>query len=472
MKTLLTLLFLAGFPLLWAKPPNIVLIFADDLGYGDLSCYGKSKAETPHLDRMAQEGLLFRDFSVPANVCGPSRAALLTGRYPMRCGFPISRLDLPKYAKYGLAAEEITIPELLGQAGYENFLVGKWHLGFRVDGSHPLDAGFQNYYGIANNHSSSRPHSDTLYRNRDIAEEKVPYEKLTTLYTDAVVSFLAQERTHPFFILLAHNAVHTPIKPSAEFRGQSGQGAYADFVQELDHSTGRILAALKDHDLEEDTLVIFTSDNGPANLGSAGPLAGGKYVTMEGGHRVPALARWPGVIPPGSTTEAITTSMDFLPLFCALAGVALPGDRTIDGRNILPILQGETEEFPQRLLAYYNGTHLQAVRKGPWKLHLPRTLSDQPFWAKKQGGNRKKIHLTLDEPLLFNLKEDLGETTNLADKHPEMVAALQKEAANIQAELGNLDSPGSAQRPHGLIEPQERKLEEMPDHSLPTPLQP
>ena len=439
------------------QKPNIILIFADDLGYGDLACYGSKTVKTPNIDRLAEEGMRFTDFLIPANVCGPSRAALLTGRYPMRCGHPVARMDSPQYKNYGLAPEEVTIAELLKTAGYRNLLVGKWHLGFHVEGSHPLDVGFDEHLGIPSNYAKKVLGFDTLYRGKAVEKKKVKFEELTKLYTDEVVKFIEREKESHFSIMVSHQIAHTPILPSKAFKGSTKKGAYADFILELDHSTGRILQALQENGLDENTLVVFTSDNGPAKDGSAGRLNGGKYVTMEGGHRVPGIFRWPGEIPKGVVSDATVTSMDLLPLFCDLAGVGLPSDRKIDGKNIADILRGQSSESPHEAIYYYNGTNLQAVRRGQWKLHLPRTVQDQPFWAKKAGGNPKKVYITLDTPMLFNLESDVGEKTNVAAQHPEIVGSLLKEADRIRSELGDVGVLGSDQRPHGLVEPQERE---------------
>lgn len=454
LKTIGIILLILAFPAN-AKPPNIVVIFADDLGYGDLACYGSKKSKTPSIDKLAQEGMRFTDFLVPANVCGPSRAALLTGRYPMRCGHPVARSSvLPKYNKYGLVPDEITIAELLKPAGYRNLLVGKWHLGFEVEGSHPLDAGFDESYGIASNYGTKLPTTQVLYRGREIEKQKARFEELTTLYTDEVVNFIAREKERPFFILMAHHIPHTPILPSEKFKGLTQKGPYTDLIAELDHSTGRIMKALKDHGLDNNTLVVFTSDNGPAKDGSAGKLLGGKYVTTEGGHRVPAIIRWPGKTPANVISHTTITSMDLLPLFCHLAGVAVPSDRTIDGKNITNIILGKSDKTPHDLISYHNGTNLQAIRQGKWKLHLPRSINDQPFWAKRAGGNRKKVLLQIDKPLLFNLDTDPGEKNNLASKHPDILNRLTKEANRVRAELGNLDQIGSDQRIPNLKDPQ------------------
>ncbi|MDP0492407.1 MAG: sulfatase [Verrucomicrobiota bacterium JB023] len=431
-----------------AERPNIILIFADDLGYGDLGCYG-GEVRTPGLDRLAEDGYRSTDCLVAASVCGPSRAALMTGRYPMRCGHPISRHATPKYAQYGIDPEEVTMAEQLKKAGYATHLVGKWHLGLEVEGSHPLDAGFDSYYGISGNPGSGHP----LMRDRAVADEKVPGDKIAGLYTEEAVKLIMEDRSQPFFLYLAHHIAHLPLVPSAEFRGRSGKDVYADFVLELDDSVARIRQAVEAKGLAEETLIVFLSDNGPAYPGSAAPLSGGKYVTMEGGMRVPAIFHWPGRIPRGQVSDALITSMDLFPLFSALAKVPLPEGVTLDGRNIIELLEGRTQESPHRHFLYYNGLNLQAVRDERWKLHFPRSLDDQPYWAKRAGANRKKIHLKLEEPLLFDLVADRGEKRNVYSRYPEVVSQLNKIAAKARLEIGDVDQTGSDQRPHGLIQP-------------------
>ncbi|WP_372796652.1 sulfatase [Pontiella sp.] len=440
--------------------PNIILIFADDLGYGDLGCYG-APVKTPAIDRLAEQGLRSTDCLVAANVCGPSRAALMTGRYPMRCGHPISRHPLPKYEKYGIAPDEVTMAELLKSAGYHTKMVGKWHLGFHVEGSHPLDAGFDEYLGLYSNYATQKDRVDerTIYRNREVVEKDVAFEKVTDLYTDEIVDFIKQDHEQPFFIYFAHHIAHGPLLPSKTFKGKSGvkgrAGTYIDFVQELDHSVGRVVAAVDEAGIAENTLVVFLSDNGPARDGTAKPLSGGKYVTMEGGHRVPGIFRWLETIPAGQVSDAMISSLDLLPLFSAVAGAALPDDRTIDGKNILPLLTGKTQQSPHTYFYYYNGLNLQAVRNERWKLHFPRTPADQPYWAKKDSGQR--IYTTLKKPMLFDLDADAGEKHNVIAQHPEVVEALTKQAERIRAEIGGLTVAGSDQRAHGLVNPQEKE---------------
>lgn len=438
------------------RKPNFVIIFADDLGYGDISCYNPKAAATPNLDQLATEGFRSTDFFIPANVCSPSRAALLTGRYPMRCGMPVARNEgHPKYKDYGFAPEEITIPELLNPAGYRSLMVGKWHLGMEIEGSHPLDAGFDEYLGIPSNYEKKRGvNHSTLYHGREVEEKNLPFQALTKRYTDEAVKFIEDRKGEPFLLYFSHHIPHTPHLPRKEFAGSSGKGKYGDVIKELDHSTGRIMKALADAGIDDNTLVVFTSDNGPGNAGSAGALSGGKFGTMEGGHRVPGIFRWPGHIPAGKVSDVTMTSMDLLPLFCGLAGVDLTGDRKIDGVDIFPILIGNETESPHQFLYYYNGTNLQAIREGEWKLHLPRTPQDQPFWNKKQA--KGKLFVTLEENALFNLSEDIGEEQNVAAGNPEVVARLLGQAEKIRTELGDVKVQGSDQREINLVDPQER----------------
>ncbi|WP_309005858.1 sulfatase-like hydrolase/transferase [Pelagicoccus sp. SDUM812005] len=422
-----------------------MVIFADDLGYGDLGCYG-ADYETPSLDQLAAEGLRCTDFIVPANVCSPSRAALLTGRYPMRNGHPVYRTE-DKTWTYGLHPDEITFAELLDAASYQSLAVGKWHLGFEKEGSHPMDAGFDAYYGLAYNYSKKHePWNRALYRDREVEEAEVEFEVVTERYTQEVVRFIEQhDPDAPFLIYLAHQIAHSPVLPSEAFKGATGKGVYADFVAELDHSTGQVLEALRDAGLEESTLVVFLADNGhTGRFGSGGPLAGGKYTTMEGGHRVPGIFRWKGTIPAGQVSDVTVSSMDLLPLFCDLAEVEAPKDRKIDGKNILNVLLGEAEESPHEILYYYNGHNLQAVRKGKWKLHLPRSAQDQPFWGK---GGRSRRFYELDEAFLVNLETDIAEERNLAAHYPEVVTDLLEEAERARRELGDVGVQGRDQRP-------------------------
>ncbi|MFC1762457.1 sulfatase [Planctomycetota bacterium] len=410
--------------------PNIIVLFADDLGYGDLACYGGKKVTTPKIDKFASEGMRFTDFLIPANVCGPSRASLLTGRYPMRNGNPVFQ---------GLDPNEITIPELLKTAGYKTSLIGKWHLGAHLEGSHPLESGFDEALYMERK---------TLTRGRTVLADPVDFSKLTQMYTKEAIEFIEREKDGPFFLYLAHHIPHLPLAPHATFKGKSKMGVYADCVLELDDSTGRIMQALKDNGIDENTLVIFTSDNGAAARGSCAPLSRGKYITMEGGHRVPSMFRWPGHIPAGTESETMVGIMDLLPLFCDLAGVELPSDRVVDGKNIANILSGKNTESPHEYFYYYNGRNLQCIRKGKWKLHLPREREDMPPW-----GGRLMAKQVLKSPKLINLETDIGEKKNVAAQHPEVVEALLKKAEEVRAELGDVDVKGTDMNPQSLLPP-------------------
>jgi len=443
--------------------PNIVMIFVDDLGYGVLSCYGGEGIKTVNIDKLAEEGMLFTDFFVPANICAPSRAALLTGRYPMRCGFPVGRsYSYREYYKgYGLHPEEHTIPSLLKSAGYKSMCIGKWHLGFHEEGSHPLDKGFDEHIGIISSYSNS-PLNKILYRGKSIVKEHVELEELTKLYTDEAIGFITKNKDNPFFVYLSHVAVHRPLKPRKEFIGTSERGLFGDYIHELDHSTGRVMQALEELGLDKNTIVFFASDNGstPVSEGSSrGVLLGGKFFTSEGGHRVPGIIRWPGVIKPKEISHTNITSMDILPTICSLASVELPPEVTIDGRNIMKVLNGETKVSPHKFIYYYNGTNLQAVRKGKWKLHLPRKTEDHPFWF-EYGGTKcetvRNLLREIDTGLLYNLEEDPGEENDLADRNPVIVEELLMEAARIRKELGDVNIVGSDQRIPPMENPQKR----------------
>ena len=418
-------------------PPNIIVIFADDLGYNDVSCYGGA-FPTPIIDQFASEGLQTKDCIVPANVCSPSRASLLTGRYPMRNGYPLC-------GPFGLHPEEVTIPKLLKTAGYKSLAVGKWHLGFHTEGSHPLDAGFDEYLGFPHNYLDSKGKVDrNLYNGREIIKEGVEFEEITPFYNREVASFIEREKDGPFFIYLAHQIAHTPILPNTKFKGSTKKGIIADFVAELDHSVGTVVDAVKAAGIEDNTLIVFLSDNGHAGPRPIEHLSGRKFTTMEGGHRIPCLFRWPKMIEAGRITDTTISSMDLLPLFCELAGVALPDDRKLDGFDISNIVFEGERVSPHEHLYYYNGQNLQAIRKGKWKLHLPRTKKDQPYWG--QGANGSHYFYELEEPFLVNLETDLYEKKNVAQQHPDVVQELMSLATQTREELGDSRVKGQDQR--------------------------
>ena len=324
-----------------ASPPNFVIIFADDLGYGDLACFGAEKIKTPNLDRMAAEGLRFTSFYSCADVCTPSRAGLLTGRYPVRFGMtPV----LFPHSKTGIPAEELTIAELLKGEGYATACVGKWHLGHLPEYL-PTQHGFDQYYGIpySNDMDKGNP---PLMRDTEIIENPVDQTTLTRRYTEEAVAFIEKNADKPFFLYMPHTFTHVPLYASDAFLGKSEGGLYGDVVEEIDWSVGEVLKAIKDAGVDENTLVVFTSDNGPwlrfgDHGGSAGPLRDGKGTTFEGGMRMPTIARWPGTIEAGRTDNRIAATLDFLPTFAELAGATVPDARPMDDRSIAGVLRGD-----------------------------------------------------------------------------------------------------------------------------------
>jgi arylsulfatase A-like enzyme len=419
-----------------APRPNVVFILADDLGYGDLSSYGATDLATPNIDRVAREGLRFTDFYAVANTCSPSRAALMTGRYPPRSGVnAVLFHDTPE----GLPESERTIAELLRDAGYRTGMVGKWHLG-NTDEFMPLNHGFAEFFGV--------PHSNDeknffVYDGHRRLPEPVDQSRLLRRYTDRALDFLerAARAGEPFLLYFAPNAPHVPLYPSKDFAGRSRRGTFGDVVEELDASVGELLAKLTQLGIERNTLVIFTSDNGPWLAmrdwgGSAGALRGGKTSTFEGGHRVPAIARWPDRIPPGRETRDVANMMDWLPTLVELAGAHLPDDRVIDGRSLVGVLQGTGELksapfFYLRLRSPLGDQRheIGAVRDGPWKLTLPQGGYPQIFEP------IAKTELFRHGLLLFDLESDVGERHDVAADHPDVVARLTKEIEAFDASL-------------------------------------
>jgi arylsulfatase A-like enzyme len=398
-----------------ARPPNVVILFADDLGYGDLGVYGHPTIHTPHLDRMAREGMKFTQFYVGASVCTPSRAALMTGRYPMRSGmmsddswvlFPNSTGGIPQ--------SEILIPEALSERGYATGMVGKWHLG-HLEQYLPTKNGFDSYFGL--------PYSNNMrplrfFQNGEVLEDSVDQTALRERYTREAVRFIDQNQNEPFFLYLSYNAPHFYLHPSERFAGTSARGKYGDIVEELDWSIGEVLQALRERGLGENTLVFFVSDNGPAlpfdlGGGSAGLLRGGKGTTWEGGMRVPAIAWGPGTIEAGTTTDALATAMDLYPTVLEMAGAQAPSDRVIDGVNLLPVLR-DPEAEGRDVVFYHKAEQVQAVRRGPWKMHL--TASQNP----DRGRPAEEA-----PPLLYHLGRDPSERYNVAGEHPEVIEALK-----------------------------------------------
>ena len=453
-------------------PPNFVLILADDMGYGDLSCYGARGYRTPNLDRLAARGVRFTSFYVAQAVCSASRAALLTGCYPNRVGL-LSALG--PNAQTGINPAELTLAEVLQRRGYATAIFGKWHLGDAPEFL-PTRHGFDEYFGLPYSNDMWPWHPDYVNLPPDAAQRKRGYPdlplyegervvlrpvtaahqaQLTTWYTERAVEFIGRHRDQPFFLYVPHAMPHVPLFVSDKFRGKSRAGLYVDVIREIDWSVGEILKALRRHGLEERTLVIFTSDNGPWLLygnhaGSAGPLREGKATVFEGGVRVPFIARWPGRIPRGRVCGELATTMDLLPTLARLAGAELPAGRRIDGRDIGPLLRGEPgARSPHEVFYYYWGRDLQAVRSGPWKLHLPHTYpKPDPPGADGKPGRYTQMRIG---PALFHLDKDPGETRDVAAQHPEVVRRLEALAEQTRADLGDAATgrEGSGTRPPG-----------------------
>jgi arylsulfatase A-like enzyme len=440
------------------RPPNIVLVFADDLGYADLGCFGAKKIRTPHIDSLAKDGVRCTDFYVAQAVCSSSRTALLTGCYPNRLGITGA---LNPSAKHGIHERETTIAGMLKLRGYRTAIFGKWHLGHHAKFL-PTRHGFDEYFGLPYsndmwpNHPTSKFPPLPLIEGEKTIEENPDQSKLTTQYTERAVRFIDKNKDEPFFLYVPHTMPHVPLFVSDRHKGKSAQGLYGDVIEELDWSVGEILAALKKHDLEKNTLVIFTSDNGPwlsygNHGGAAGPLREGKGTTFEGGIRVPFVARWPGQIPAGSVCKTPLMTIDLFPTFAGLAGARLPA-LPIDGKDVWPLLTGRPgAPAPHEAYYFYWLNQLQALRSDKWKLHLPHSYPVfEPGMDGKPGkSTQKKIELAL-----YDLDTDVGETTNVADKHPEVVERLQKLAAKMREDLGDsgLKLEGKGVRPPGRVE--------------------
>lgn len=425
------------------KVPNFVVIFCDDLGYGDIGPFGATKQRTPHLDRMAAEGMKLTSFYA-APVCSVSRAQLLTGCYGPRVS--VTGVYFPACPQ-GLHPREATIAERLRPLGYATACVGKWHLGDQPEFL-PTKRGFDRYFGIPYSNDMQRPCAETGARvvpllRDDAVEELLTDERQRTLVermTDEAVRFIEDSRERPFFLYMPHTAVHVPIFPGEKFRGTSDNGRFGDWVQELDWSVGRILDTLREKGLDRDTLVVFTSDNGPwmvkgADGGSAGPLRGAKGSTWEGGVRVPTLAWWPGHVAPGSVCDAVAGTIDLLPTFVGLAGGSLPAEPVIDGRDLAPLLTGASRQSPREAHYYFQGEALQAVRQGRWKLALA-----------PQGDGTER----LPGPRLYDLEADIGERSDVAADHPDVVERLQALAAPMAVELGGRQARG--RRPSATVD--------------------
>ncbi|MBL9213747.1 MAG: sulfatase-like hydrolase/transferase [Opitutaceae bacterium] len=476
---LATLAFVAAHAADPAPKPNVILIFADDLGYGDVGCYGAKDIRTPHIDRLAAEGTRFTSFYVAQSVCTASRAALMTGSYPNRVSMSGA---LNHTSTTGLNTRETLLSQHFKDQGYATAAFGKWHLG-----NHPPFTanrrGFDEFYGLPYSNDNGPLHPVTrgipalpLYDNDDVVEVDPDQSQFTARFTARAVSFIERNRDRPFFLYLPHVMPHVPIFASAKFRGRSARGLYGDVVEELDAGVGEIMATLRRLGLDEKTLVVFTSDNGPflsygEHAGLSGPLREGKLTTFEGGHRTPCLVRWPGRVPAGRVSDEPWSTMDFHVSMAKMIGATLP-NTILDGVDVRPLLFGEPGAKGRDEFWFYSGEELHAVRQGDWKLHVPHeylTVAAEPGrggkpsnWANmkpqsiensgirgiasRHGYRVEKIELSL-----YNVRQDPGETRNLAAQQPEIVARLQQVVARAREDLGDslTQTKGKNVRPAG-----------------------
>ncbi len=438
-----------------ALRPNFIIFFCDNLGYGDIGCFGSIVHRTPNVDRLAAEGMRLTSFYVASGVCTPSRAALITGCYPRRVGLHRTDPDgavLRPVSPNGLHPDEVTIAEVLKGAGYATACIGKWHLGDQAKFL-PVQQGFDEYFGI--------PYSDDMVENRDrgwpplplmrgkqVVDAPVDRNLLTRRYTEEAIKFITANRDRPFFLYLPQAMPGSTARPfaSEKFQGRSANGPYGDSVEELDWSTGEIMDALRRLQLDRRTLFVWTSDNGAPQRrpvqGSNLPLRGWGYTTWDGGMRVPCVVRWPDHIPAGTSCDEIATTMDLLPTFAHLAGTAAPQDRVIDGRDVWPLLSGRAgAKSPHEAFYYYYMDQLQAVRSGRWKLHL----------ATEAKRANLKGDTTPAEAELYDLVADIGETKNVAADHADVVQQLLRLAEAAREDLGDGSRIGKNQRPAGRV---------------------
>lgn len=465
------------------QKPNVVIILTDDQGYGDLGCYGNGSYSTTHIDALAERGVRLTSFYMSQPVCTASRASIMTGSYANRVSMTGA---LNPTSTKGIHDQELLLSELLKAEGYATAIFGKWHLGNQAK-FNPLNQGFDEYFGLPySNDNSNRYHPIIrtfpplpLCEGFDVVEEDPDQSLFTRRFTERAVNFIEKHRDEPFFLYVPHVMPHVPIFASEDFRGSSGAGPYGDVIGEIDWSVGQIRDALKRNGLEEHTLVIFASDNGPwlsygEHAGSAGPLRGGKLTTFEGGVRVPCIMSMPGTIPEESECDDMILSMDWLPTIAGLTGAALP-EKQIDGRDIWPLVSGTPDaRSPHMVFYYYAGKELHAVRSGPWKLHLPHPYLEVNGPPGKGGKPANFENLTpaaiTESGLqgiasrhgyvvkqtgmeLYNLEEDLSESRNVAGQHPEVVQRLLKYAEEAREDLGDAltGSEGRHIRPAGTI---------------------
>jgi arylsulfatase A len=441
-----------------SSKPNVVLVFVDNFGNGDLGCFGSTLHRTPHVDRLAAEGTKFTSFYVASGVCTPSRAALMTGCYPRRVNMHTSGSNgavLRPLDTKGLNPDETTIAETLKQAGYATGIFGKWHLGDQPPFL-PTRQGFDEFFGIPYSDDMTKDKfPDTwpelpLLRNEKVIEAPVDRDFLVKRCTEEVISFIERHRAKPFFVYLPHTMPGSTAHPfsSPAFRGKSKNGEYGDAVEELDWSTGEIMAALKRLNLDDNTLVIWTSDNGAVQRnppqGSSAPYRGFGYDTSEGAMRMPCVMRWPGKIPAGKTNDEVCSTMDLLPTLAKLAGAPLP-EKPIDGHDIRPLVfsePGAKSPWDDDGLCYYRAEQLQAVRAGPWKLYLP-------LEKKYVNNNRREAPSKL---ALYDVRNDVHEDREVSADHPDVVRRLLALAEKTRTKIGDVDHPGQGQRPAGHVE--------------------
>jgi arylsulfatase len=465
------------------RPPNVVLIVADDLGYADLGCYGAKDIRTPHLDQLAADGTRFTNFCVAQAVCTASRAALLSGCYPNRIGMAGA---LNHTSTTGIHADETLLSELCQARGYATACYGKWHLGTRP-AFYPTRHGFDDWFGLPYSNDNGPLHPTIrgipplpLIANERVVTTDPDQAQLTNQFTDRAIAFITAQRQRPFFVYVPYVMPHVPIFATPAFRGKSARGLYGDVVEELDAGVGRILATLAQHDLTQSTLVIFLSDNGPflsygTHAGRATPFREGKLTTFEGGVRVPFVVRWPGRVPAGRTSADFITGLDVLPTLATAIGAKLPA-RPLDGQNLLGALTGQPEAIGRSAFAYFAGNELHAVRSGQWKLHLPHdylTVAGSPGTDGKPANHAQMRPVAIEESgirgiasrhgyrvaqqpqALYDLTADPGETTDQSATQPTRVAELLRLAERVRADLGDdlTRTPGTGRRPVGVDRP-------------------
>lgn len=456
------------------RPPNIVIIFTDDQGYADVGVFGATGFTTPNLDRMAGEGMRFTDWYVSQAVCSASRAALMTGCYSNRVGILGA---LGPNSRIGISAAETTIAEVCKSRGYATAIYGKWHLGHHPQFL-PLQHGFDEYFGLPYSNDMWPRHPDYVDLPADSAKRKQGYPdlpliegndikipevtgehqaQLTTWYTEHAVDFIGRNKDQPFFLYVPHSMPHVPLFVSDKFKGKSEQGMYGDVIMEIDWSVGEILRAIRDNGLDDNTLVIFTTDNGPwisygNHAGSAGPLREAKGTMFDGGCRTPCIMRWPGKIPAGTECHEVAATIDILPTVAKLIGAELPRQK-IDGLDIWPLMSGQAgAESPHDVYYCYYGEQLQAVRSGQWKLHFPhgyRTLAGRPGGKDGRPAPYSQAKIELE---LFDLQSDIGESIDVKQQHPDVVARLQELADAMRDDLGDQGKKGNGERPPGRVD--------------------